>query len=220
MRPDPFCVSYLTVLRYVERNPLRANMVERSQDREWSSLKPTVRSGPEGLLSDGPILKPCRWSAVRLKASCRRLMLSPLSNFASLNGGNASIHTHVNAFTQEANRPVEEQKAGTAAVITAKIGNSMWSSIGAGPGIEERSSGQLVKGIGHGRPVDGFHRAAPSYRRTESRLRKMVPKPIRLLTSHGQRFPRLAEELCSRSRSTCQIRRPLRQSQKCCWFRR
>ena len=36
---------YLTVLRYVERNPLRANMVQRSQDWEWSSLKPTTRSG-------------------------------------------------------------------------------------------------------------------------------------------------------------------------------
>ena len=33
---------YLTVLRYVERNPLRANMVQRSQDSEWSSLKPTA----------------------------------------------------------------------------------------------------------------------------------------------------------------------------------
>ena len=53
---------YLTVLRYVERNPLRANLVQRSQDWEWSSLKPTVRSGPEGLLSDGPILKPSQWT--------------------------------------------------------------------------------------------------------------------------------------------------------------
>ncbi len=53
---------YLTVLRYVERNPLRANMVARSQDWEWSSLKPTVRSGPEGLLCDGPIGKPAHWT--------------------------------------------------------------------------------------------------------------------------------------------------------------
>jgi putative transposase len=53
---------YLTVLRYVERNPLRANMVQRSQDWEWSSLKPTVRSGPDGLLCDGPILKPAQWT--------------------------------------------------------------------------------------------------------------------------------------------------------------
>jgi putative transposase len=53
---------YLTVLRYVERNPLRANIVERSQDWEWSSLKPTVRSGLQGLLSDGPIDKPAQWT--------------------------------------------------------------------------------------------------------------------------------------------------------------
>ena len=33
---------YWTVLRYVERNPLRADMVQRSQDWEWSSLKPTI----------------------------------------------------------------------------------------------------------------------------------------------------------------------------------
>ena len=34
---------YWTVLRYVERNPLRANMVPRSQDWEWSSLKPSAQ---------------------------------------------------------------------------------------------------------------------------------------------------------------------------------
>ena len=37
-------------------------MVERSQDWEWSRLKPTVHSGPEGLLSDGPIVKPSPWT--------------------------------------------------------------------------------------------------------------------------------------------------------------
>ena len=53
---------YLTVLRYVERNPLRANLVQRSQDWEWSSLKPTERSGPPGLLVDGPVAKPDSWT--------------------------------------------------------------------------------------------------------------------------------------------------------------
>ena len=53
---------YFTVLRYVERNPLRANAVTRSQDWEWSSLKPTARSGPEGLLSDGPLVKGHGWT--------------------------------------------------------------------------------------------------------------------------------------------------------------
>jgi putative transposase len=53
---------YLTVLRYVERNPLRANLVEQSQDWEWSSLNPTQRSGPVGLLSEGPVAKPAEWT--------------------------------------------------------------------------------------------------------------------------------------------------------------
>ena len=53
---------YLTVLRYVERNPLRAGLVERSQDWEWSSLKPTTRSGPDGLLGDGPLDKFRGWT--------------------------------------------------------------------------------------------------------------------------------------------------------------
>lgn len=53
---------YLTVLRYIERNPLRANLVERSQDWEWSSLRPTGRSGPDGLLSAGPVAKPTQWT--------------------------------------------------------------------------------------------------------------------------------------------------------------
>jgi putative transposase len=53
---------YWTVLRYVERNPLRANIVRRSQDWEWSSLKPTARSGPAGLLTDGPLPKRNGWT--------------------------------------------------------------------------------------------------------------------------------------------------------------
>jgi putative transposase len=53
---------YLTALRYIERNPLRARLVERSQDWEWSSLKPTIRSAPDGILSDGPIAKPSQWT--------------------------------------------------------------------------------------------------------------------------------------------------------------
>ena len=37
-------------------------MVQRSQDWEWSSLKPTARSGPDGLLCVGPIPKPAQWT--------------------------------------------------------------------------------------------------------------------------------------------------------------
>jgi putative transposase len=51
-------------LRYVERNPLRANLVERSQDWKWSSLKPAERSGLVGLLSEGPFVKPTQWTRI------------------------------------------------------------------------------------------------------------------------------------------------------------
>jgi len=53
---------YLTVLRYVERNPLRGGITKRSQDWEWSSLRPTRRSGPQGLLTDGPVPKGPQWT--------------------------------------------------------------------------------------------------------------------------------------------------------------
>ncbi len=65
------------MLRYVERNPLRANMVQRSQSWEWSSLKPTARSGSAGLLCDRPILKPVqstrRVNAVETEAELKAL---------------------------------------------------------------------------------------------------------------------------------------------------
>jgi putative transposase len=59
VQPDE---HYLTVPRYAKRNPLRANMVQRSQDWEWSNLTPIARSCPAGLLHEGPILKPAQWT--------------------------------------------------------------------------------------------------------------------------------------------------------------
>jgi putative transposase len=53
---------YLTVLRYVEQNPLRAGMVKRSVDWSWSSL--AVRQGidKEGLrIIAGPVVLPAKW---------------------------------------------------------------------------------------------------------------------------------------------------------------
>ena len=48
----------LTVLRYVERNPLRAGLVERAQDWRWSSL-PADAEGPS--LDPGPVLRGPQW---------------------------------------------------------------------------------------------------------------------------------------------------------------
>jgi putative transposase len=55
---------FLQALRYVERNPLRAGVVDRSQDWEWSSLKASKRSTPAGLLADGPLSKPRNWASI------------------------------------------------------------------------------------------------------------------------------------------------------------
>jgi len=54
----------LTVLRYVERNPLRAGAVERAQDWRWSSLhvRRTPRHDLAPLLSDWPIDRPANWT--------------------------------------------------------------------------------------------------------------------------------------------------------------
>ena len=49
----------LTVLRYSERNPLRAGFVERAQDWRWSS----ARQAREGMpaLDPGPVARPDSW---------------------------------------------------------------------------------------------------------------------------------------------------------------
>ena len=53
---------YLTVLRYAERNPLRAELVERAQDWRWSSLTKDRDSLPDGLVTAGPFPKGAGWT--------------------------------------------------------------------------------------------------------------------------------------------------------------
>ena len=66
----------LTVLRYVERNPLRANLVQEAAAWRWSSLWHRVHGGDSGLVDDGPLTMPLDWlttcSALKAKASWRR----------------------------------------------------------------------------------------------------------------------------------------------------
>lgn len=52
---------YLTVVRYVERNPLRANLVERAEDWPFSSLRRRVFGTEDILLSAGPVSLPLDW---------------------------------------------------------------------------------------------------------------------------------------------------------------
>jgi putative transposase len=51
---------YLTVLRYVEMNPLRAGLVERAEQWPWSSLYALKRT-EHPLLSPGPLERPKNW---------------------------------------------------------------------------------------------------------------------------------------------------------------
>jgi putative transposase len=53
---------YFTVCRYVERNPLRANLVARAEQWRWSSLWHRVRETAVPWLSDGPLPLPADWT--------------------------------------------------------------------------------------------------------------------------------------------------------------
>lgn len=56
-------VHYWNVLRYVESNPLRANLVRTSAKWRWSSLYERL-SQPRGILDDGPFALPDNWSTL------------------------------------------------------------------------------------------------------------------------------------------------------------
>ena len=53
--------SLLKAVRYVERNPLRARLVERAQDWRWSSLWRRLNGDKESLLSTLPMDMPLDW---------------------------------------------------------------------------------------------------------------------------------------------------------------
>jgi len=55
--------SVRTVCRYVERNPLRANLVERAEQWRWSSLWRFLHGDaqPRAFLSAWPLSRPAHW---------------------------------------------------------------------------------------------------------------------------------------------------------------
>jgi len=52
---------YLSVLRYVERNPLRARLVRRAEAWAWSSLRLRSVAAGESFLANGPLAIPGDW---------------------------------------------------------------------------------------------------------------------------------------------------------------
>jgi len=53
---------FLTVCRYVERNPLRAKLVKRAEQWRWSSLWQRLQRTQLAWLSDWPVAVPGRWT--------------------------------------------------------------------------------------------------------------------------------------------------------------
>jgi len=51
------------VVRYVERNALRAGLVERAEDWKWGSLHSRVHGTRDPLLSEWPLPEPADWVA-------------------------------------------------------------------------------------------------------------------------------------------------------------
>ena len=51
-------------MRYVERNPLRANLVARAEDWPWSSASHRLDGDRQGILSRPPIDLPSNWLEV------------------------------------------------------------------------------------------------------------------------------------------------------------
>jgi putative transposase len=54
----------LRVIRYVERNPLRANLVRNAEEWRWSSLWKHCNNSHCGLLDEWPIARPADWLAI------------------------------------------------------------------------------------------------------------------------------------------------------------
>ena len=55
---------FLTVCRYVERNPMRAGLVKRAEDWRWSSLSQRCKNCQSIELTEWPVPAPPNWMAV------------------------------------------------------------------------------------------------------------------------------------------------------------
>jgi putative transposase len=53
---------FLTVLRYVERNPVRANLVPFAKDWKWSSFRERMIGAPQALIDFPPVELPNDWN--------------------------------------------------------------------------------------------------------------------------------------------------------------
>src|SRR5437764_12735691 len=55
---------YLAVLRYVERNPLRAKLTRKAESWRWSSLRQRSAGAGPTILANGPVAIPANWAGL------------------------------------------------------------------------------------------------------------------------------------------------------------
>lgn len=65
---------FYTVCRYVERNALRAGLVERAEDWPWGSLALFCQKAPGPSVSEWPIERPCDWVQLVNEGESRELL--------------------------------------------------------------------------------------------------------------------------------------------------
>ena len=57
-----------TVCRYVERNALRAGLVQRAEDWRWSSAHQMAQGHPDGIVAEWPIARPNSWLSWQMES--------------------------------------------------------------------------------------------------------------------------------------------------------
>jgi len=113
---------FLTVCRYVERNPLRAKLVKRAEDWRWSSLWRRRQRDAESreMLADWPVDRPARWTArVNTPETAKELEALRLSVARGRPFGGATWMKRIIArlglesTTRPPGRPRKRRQAGT-----------------------------------------------------------------------------------------------------------
>lgn len=113
----------LTVIRYVERNALRANLVARAEDWRWGSLSERLCARRRALLDESPCALPRNWcaevNAVESEPALKSVRRSvatgrPFGSEAWIRSTETTFGVHFPL--RERGRPRKSQHAGTAGV--------------------------------------------------------------------------------------------------------
>ena len=89
----------MTLVRYIEANPLVAGLVERAEDWPWSSLTERI-NGQRRIVDDGPVALPPNWADI---VNERWPQLEVTAGLAfRCNGGDSATGTEVKPLRTQA----------------------------------------------------------------------------------------------------------------------